>query len=71
MDGSALVVNLQYSSQGGPVKMNELFAQYLDDVGINVQLKEVTSDEYRASQAANDLDLMTGTSINSKKGVSI
>ena len=41
--------------------MHELFAQYLDDVGLNVQLKEVTSDEYRASQAANDLDIMTWT----------
>jgi peptide/nickel transport system substrate-binding protein len=59
LDGGSLVINLQYSSQGGPVKMHELFAQYLDDIGLNVQLKEVTSDEYRASQAANDLDVMT------------
>lgn len=61
LDGSPLVVNLQFSTQGGPVKMHELFAQYLDDVGLNVQLKEVTSDEYRASQAANDLDVHTWT----------
>ena len=60
-DGSSLVINLQFSTQGGPVKIHELFAQYLDDVGLNVQLKEVTSDEYRASQAANDLDLHTWT----------
>ena len=61
LDGSPLVINLQFASQGGPVKMHELFVQYLDDVGLNVQLKEVTSDEYRASQAANDLDIMTWT----------
>jgi peptide/nickel transport system substrate-binding protein len=61
LDGSPLVINLQFSTQGGAVKMHELFAQYLDDVGLNVQLKEVTSDEYRASQAANDLDIMTWT----------
>ncbi|MDA0672249.1 MAG: ABC transporter substrate-binding protein, partial [Cyanobacteria bacterium] len=61
LDGSPLVINLQFATQGGPVKMHELFAQYLDDVGLNVQLKEVTSDEYRASQAANDLDIMTWT----------
>lgn len=61
LDGSPLVINLQFSTQGGPVKMHELFAQYLDDVGLNVQLKEVTSDEYRASQASNDLDIMTWT----------
>lgn len=61
LDGSPLVINLQFSTQGGPVKMHELFAQYLDEVGLNVQLKEVTSDEYRASQASNDLDIMTWT----------
>ncbi|MEM6350836.1 MAG: ABC transporter substrate-binding protein, partial [Cyanobacteria bacterium P01_D01_bin.14] len=61
MDGSPLVINLQFSTQGGPVKMHELFAQYLDDVGLDVQIKEVTSDEYRASQASNDLDLHTWT----------
>ncbi|MEO1520610.1 MAG: ABC transporter substrate-binding protein [Cyanobacteria bacterium J06633_2] len=61
LDGSPLVINLQFSTQGGPVKIHELFAQYLDDIGLNVQLKEVTSDEYRASQASNDLDIMTWT----------
>lgn len=59
--GEPLVINLQFATQGGPVKMHELFAQYLADVGLNLQLKEVTSDEYRASQAANDLDIMTWT----------
>lgn len=58
-DGSPLIINLQFSTQGGPVQMHELFAQYMNDIGINVQLKEVTSDEYRASQASNDLDIMT------------
>jgi peptide/nickel transport system substrate-binding protein len=61
LDGSPLVINLQFASQGGPVKLHELFAQYLSDVGLDVQLREVTSDEYRASQAANDLDIMTWT----------
>ncbi|MEO1209947.1 MAG: ABC transporter substrate-binding protein [Cyanobacteria bacterium J06638_20] len=61
LDGSPLVINLQFASQGGPVKLHELFAQYLNDVGLDVQLREVTSDEYRASQAANDLDIMTWT----------
>jgi peptide/nickel transport system substrate-binding protein len=58
-DGSPLVINLQFSSQGGPVQMHELFAQYMNDIGLNVQVKEVTSDEYRASQASNDLDITT------------
>ncbi|MBP0013254.1 MAG: ABC transporter substrate-binding protein [Roseofilum sp. SBFL] len=61
LDGQPLVINLQFATQGGAVKLHELFVQYLDDVGINMQLKEVTSDEYRASQASNDLDIMTWT----------
>jgi peptide/nickel transport system substrate-binding protein len=58
-DGSPLVINLQFSSQGGPVQMHELFAQYMEDIGLNIQVKEVTSDEFRASQASNDLDITT------------
>lgn len=60
-DGSPLIINLQFSTQGGAVRLHELFTEYLGAVGINVQMREVTSDEYRASQAANDLDVMTWT----------
>ena len=58
-DGSKLVLNLTFATQGGPVRSHELAAQYWNDVGIDVRLKEVTSDEYRASQASNDLDIAT------------
>ncbi|MCP5149271.1 MAG: ABC transporter substrate-binding protein [Ectothiorhodospiraceae bacterium] len=58
-DGSKLVLNLDFATQGGPPRGHELAAQYWGDVGLDVRLKEVTSDEYRASQAANDLDIIT------------
>lgn len=56
-DGKPLVVGLIYSSQGSPVKMHELVRDYWSAVGVRVDLKEVTSDEYRASGNNNDLDL--------------
>ncbi|MBO9475828.1 ABC transporter substrate-binding protein [Shimia sp. R10_1] len=58
-DGKPLVVRLVYSSQGVPVKMMELVRDYWTDAGVRVDLKEVTSDEYRASGNNNDLDLTT------------
>ncbi|WP_420548779.1 ABC transporter substrate-binding protein [Curvivirga sp.] len=56
-DGKPLVVRLVYSSQGSPVKMQELVRDYWTAVGVRIDLKEVTSDEYRASGNNNDLDL--------------
>ncbi|MEZ5848342.1 MAG: ABC transporter substrate-binding protein [Geminicoccaceae bacterium] len=56
-DGSSLVLNLDFATQGGPARGHELAAQYWNDVGIDVRIKEVTSDDYRARQASNDLDI--------------
>lgn len=58
-DGSNLTLELQFSNQGGPVKLHELTKDYWEDVGIRTNLKEVTSDEYREQGAANDLDIVT------------
>lgn len=56
-DGKPLVVRIVYSNQGAPVRMHELIRDYWGAVGVRVDLKEVTSDEYRASANNNDLDL--------------
>ena len=56
-DGKPLVVQLIYSSQGAPVKMQELVRDYWTNVGVRIDLKEVTSDEYRANANNNDLDM--------------
>ncbi|WP_170336319.1 ABC transporter substrate-binding protein [Ruegeria arenilitoris] len=58
-DGKPLVIRLVYSSQGVPVKMQELVRDYWSAVGVRVDLKEVTSDEYRASGNNNDLEVTT------------
>jgi len=56
-DGKPLVVRLVYSNQGAPVKMHELVRDYWSAVGVRVDLKEVSSDEYRAAGNNNDLDV--------------
>lgn len=58
-DGKPLVIRLVYSTQGTPAKIPELVRDYLGAVGVRVDLKEVTSDEYRAAANNNDLDVMT------------
>ncbi|MGB0696042.1 MAG: ABC transporter substrate-binding protein [Rhodospirillaceae bacterium] len=58
-DGQPLIVRLVYSSQGAPVRMHELVRDYWGAVGVRVDLKEVSSDEYRAAANNNDLDLTT------------
>ncbi len=58
-DGKPLVVRLVYANQGGPVRLHELFRDYLAKIGIRVDLKEVSSDEYRAAANNNELDMTT------------
>jgi peptide/nickel transport system substrate-binding protein len=58
-DGKPLVIRLIYSNQGAPVKLHELVRDYWGAVGVRVDLKEVTSDEYRAAANNNDLEITT------------
>jgi peptide/nickel transport system substrate-binding protein len=55
--GKKLSLNLQFSTQGVSVASAESVAQYWSDAGIQTSIKEVTSDEYRAAQSANELDV--------------
>jgi peptide/nickel transport system substrate-binding protein len=58
-DGKPLVIRLVYSNQGAPVRLHELVRDYWADIGIRVDLKEVSSDEYRAAANNNDLEITT------------
>ena len=58
-DGSTLVIQLVFSNQGGPVRLHELTESYWEAVGIQVEAREVTSDEYREEANNNNLDLTT------------
>ncbi len=58
-NGDKLVLNIQFSTQGGPAAVMEFVAQNWSDVGIQSTVKEVTPDEYRSAQSANKLDVIT------------
>lgn len=56
-DGSTLVIQIVFSNQGAPVRLHELIESYWEDVGIQVDAREVTSDEYREEANNNNLDV--------------
>ena len=58
LNGSKLVLNIQFATQGIPAAMVELVAQHWNNVGIKTIFKEVTPDEYRSAQSNNELDIM-------------
>ncbi|WP_316858207.1 ABC transporter substrate-binding protein [uncultured Cohaesibacter sp.] len=59
--GNKFTLNIQFSTQGMATSVVELVAQNWNDVGVETKIKEVTSDEYRAAQSANELDVMAWT----------
>ncbi|MEM7520135.1 MAG: ABC transporter substrate-binding protein [Pseudomonadota bacterium] len=58
-NGDQIVLNIQFATQGISGSVVELVAQNWSDVGVQTTLKEVTPDEYRAAQSANELDVMS------------
>jgi len=56
-DGAPLTIRLVFASQGSPVQLHELTRGFWADLGIQVDLREVTSDEYRAQGNNNDVDV--------------
>lgn len=57
-NGDQLVLNLQFSTQGISSDIVEFVGQNWADVGIQTTVKEVTDDEYRVAQSANELDVL-------------
>lgn len=55
--GDKITLNMQFTTQGMGGEVVELVAQYWSNVGISTTVKEVTPDEYRAAQSANELDV--------------
>ena len=58
-DGKPLAIRIAFASQGTASQLHELTAGYWSDLGLQVDVREVTSDEYRAAANANDVDVMT------------
>jgi peptide/nickel transport system substrate-binding protein len=55
--GDRITLNLQFSTQGMAGQLVEMVGQYWSDVGVKTTVKEVTPDEYRSAQSANQLDV--------------
>jgi peptide/nickel transport system substrate-binding protein len=57
-NGDRFTLNMQFATQGIAGGVVELVAQHWANVGVDTTFKEVTPDEYRAAQSANELDIM-------------
>ncbi|MPV85999.1 ABC transporter substrate-binding protein [Ostreibacterium oceani] len=56
--GESFELSFRFTTQGIATEIAEIFTQNMTDIGIKTALKEVTSDEYRNAQSANDLSIM-------------
>lgn len=57
--GGRFVLNWQFATQATPAALAELVARNWSDIGVETQIKEVTSDEYRSAQSANQLQVLS------------
>lgn len=62
LDGKPLVIHLIYAIQWGDPALHELAKEYWEAVGVKVELKEVSTEAYRAMAASNDHDLQVTNS---------
>lgn len=60
LNGEPFRLNMSFTQQGIPTAVAELVAQHWTDVGIPTTIREVTTDEYRSSQGAGELDVISG-----------
>jgi len=61
-DGQPLQINLLYAIQWGDPALHELAKEYWEEVGVRVELREMSTEAYRAMAANNDHDLQVTTS---------
>ena len=61
-DGEPLVINLFYAIQFGDPARHELAKEYWEAVGVRVELKEMSTEAYRAMAANNDHDIQVTNS---------
>lgn len=57
--GNKFELSIQYATQGTPSEVVEIVAESWSNVGVKTTIKEITSDEYRNSQTANDLSVLS------------
>ena len=57
-NGAKFTLNLQFATQGMSSQVAELVAQQWSAVGVRTTIKEITPDELRSAQTANQLDVI-------------
>lgn len=57
--GKRFELDIRYATQGIATKVVEIITSNWQELGVRTSMKEVTSDEYRNSQTANDLSVLT------------
>lgn len=57
--GKKFELNIHYATQGTPAEVVEIVSKNWTDAGVKTTIKEITSDEYRNSQTANDLSVLS------------
>jgi peptide/nickel transport system substrate-binding protein len=61
-DGRPLIINLIYAIQWGDPALHELAKEYWEAVGVRVELREMSTEAYRAMAANNDHDIQVTNS---------
>jgi peptide/nickel transport system substrate-binding protein len=62
LDGSPFTINLIYAIQWGDPALHELAKEYWEAVGVKVELKEISTEAYRAMASNNDHDIQVTNS---------
>lgn len=60
-NGEDFELSFQFSTQGTSTEVVEIVSNNLTDIGIKTDMKEVTSDEFRNAQSANQLSIHSWT----------
>ena len=61
-DGKPLIIHLIYAIQWGDPALHELAKEYWEALGVKVELKEISTEAYRAMAASNDHDIQVTNS---------
>lgn len=63
-NGEPFIIQVLYANQGGPVKNHELVQGFWKDVGVNITLREVSTDEYRSKAQSGTMSVTTWRNAN-------
>lgn len=63
-NGKPFIIQMFYANQGGPVKNHELVRGYWNDVGVQLNLREISTDDFRAKAGNGEFSITTWRDAN-------